>query len=149
MRITSNENEELCKDGDGPQNWSGGDIFLYHNNNHVSTLSNGFNDVPYCVELDPNEFQNSFFRLQSTSLDGVCITGIFLNEVQLFVGKNDDKPSFWMENNQTYCLDDYMVTDELTIKNGTVVSSACKRKLEIYFLISKRNKKVKRANFHY
>lgn len=128
LRITSSENEELCKNDfeNGFKNWSGGEIILNYNNIPVATLQNGFNDFHYCFQSDQDEFQKAFIRLQSTSDDEVCITGLFLNDHQILVGKNNDKKSFWLHQNQTSCSDVYMITDQLTIRNGTVTSSSCK-----------------------
>ena len=126
--MTSSKNENLCKEGFGigPENWAGGNLILNYNNNPVATLQSGFNDFQYCLKLDQAEFENAFFRLQSTSTDEVCITGLFVNDKQLLVGKNADKESFWFRKNQTSCLDDFMSTEQLLIKNGTVAMSSCK-----------------------
>ena len=59
-------------------------------------------------------------QLQQSRWNNVCITGLYMNDEQLFVGKNSNLPSFWMMSNQPLCLDWMMSTPEITIKDGKV-----------------------------
>ena len=61
---------------------------------------------------------NDRFQLESTITNGVCITSLSVDGKQLFVGKNNDKQSFWIDSNQNDCLDDWMGTSQITIQNG-------------------------------
>ena len=76
--------------------------------------------------MDDVDVSNDKFQLQSSSGDGVCITSLSININQLFVGKNNNLPSFWIDGNDHYCLDDFMSTSQITIQNEQVISSLCK-----------------------
>ena len=73
--------------------------------------------------------------MQSTETNGACITSLSMitkfdsqgpNVKQVLVGKNDNLPSFWMDQNDQYCLDNLMSSSQITIQNGQVNSSVCK-----------------------
>ena len=38
----------------------------------------------------------------------VCITGLFFNDNQITVGKEDDQESFWMQTDHTRCDENHM-----------------------------------------
>ena len=40
--------------------------------------------------------------------------------------QNTIRPSFWIDGNDQYCLDDFMSSSQITIQNGQVNSSVCK-----------------------
>ena len=40
-------------------------------------------------------------------------------------GRNHDKKSFWIEKDKSECNNNSMVTSEITIRNGQIISSAC------------------------
>ena len=69
---------------------------------------------------------NDEFQLQSSNTDGACITSLSINGNQLLAGKNNNLQSFWIDANDRYCLDDFMASSQITIKNGQVDSSDCK-----------------------
>ena len=103
-----------------------GGIVLKYNNDLIASLTNGFQDFQYCSKLTSNELEKSYFQLKSTTAYDFRITGLFWNGTKLLVGKNGDNQSFWLNQNKTMCLDNKMITDEITIKNGNVITSSCK-----------------------
>ena len=120
--MTSGYDESLCQHaaaGAGPSNWEGGDMKLKHGFD-VVTLSAGFTNFEHC--FDNVDIDDSII-LESTSEDGGCITGLFSDGNQLLVGKNNDLRSFWIDNNNPYCLDNFMSTSQIVIQNGQVVHS--------------------------
>ena len=73
--------------------------------------------------------------MQSTATNGACITSLSMitkfdsqgpNVKEVLVGKNDNLPSFWMDQNDQYCLDNFMSSSQITIQNERVTSSSCK-----------------------
>ena len=84
-------------------------------------------EFEYCLDMDDIDIANDEFQLQSSSEDGVCITSLSINSNQLFVGKNNNLASFWIDGNDQYCLDDFMSTSQITIQNDQVISSICKQ----------------------
>ena len=128
--MTSSADESLCQRpdfGNGPQLSAGGDIAIKYNAEIVATIPSGFNEFQHCVPLTDVDVVNDEFQLQSTSSDGTCITSLSINENQLLVGKNNDLQSFWIDGNDRYCLNFFMSSSQITIKNGQVDSSDCKR----------------------
>ena len=83
-------------------------------------------EFEYCLDMDDIDLSNDKFQLQSSSADGVCITSLSINSKQLFVGKNNNLPIFWIDGNDQYCLDDFMSSSQITIQNGQIYSSVCK-----------------------
>ena len=127
--MTSSADESLCQrpeNGNGPENSAGGDIAIKYNAEIVATIPSGFNEFEHCVPLTDVDVANDEFQLQSTSSDGTCITSLSVNGDQLLVGKNNDQQSFWIDANGRHCLDDFMSSSQITIKNGQVDSSDCK-----------------------
>ena len=78
---------------------------------------------------------NDIFQLESlascsSGCDGVCITSLSIGGDQVLVGENNNLTSFWIDGDQNYCMDDFMSSPQIQIKNGQVISSKCKdRKL--------------------
>ena len=127
--MTSSNDESLCQHAhpnNGPQHWAGGDIAIKHNGETVATMPQGFGEFEYCLNMDDIDIANDELQLQSSSGDGVCITSLSIDNIPLFVGKNKNLPSFWIDENDQYCLDDFMSTSQITIQNGQVISSLCK-----------------------
>ena len=56
----------------------------------------------------------------------VCISSLWVNNKQIFVGENGDLPYFLFDNDALACGPDKMTTPLLTIQNETVVASRCK-----------------------
>ena len=56
----------------------------------------------------------------------VCISSMFFNNQQVFVGPNNDIPNFSMDGDGLICNDDNVKSSWLTIKNGEVVFAKCK-----------------------
>lgn len=55
----------------------------------------------------------------------MCITELSLNNHKIMTGRNHDKKSFWIEKDKSECNNNSMVTSEITIRNGQIISSAC------------------------
>ena len=77
------------------------------------------------MDMDDVDIVNDEFKVQSSTTDGACITSLSINGKKQFVGKNNDLQSFWIDKNDHYCLDDFMSTSQITIKNGQIHSSDC------------------------
>ena len=122
--MTSSEHESLCQHPiASPSSWAGGPIALRHNGQLVKNIPDGFTEFEQCI--DEVYVADDILQLQSTSTDGVCITGLFINDSQLLVGKNDDLQSFWMDSNELYCQDNFLSATQITIQNGQVSDSTC------------------------
>ena len=129
IRVTSSNDESLCQHvvpAAGPKDWAGGDIAINHNGNTVATMPRGFKEFEYCWNMDVVDVANDKFQLHSSNGDGACITSLSININQLLVGKNSNLPSFWIDGNDQYCLDDFMSSSQITIQNGQISSSVCK-----------------------
>ena len=126
--MTSSNDESLCQHivPNADPNWAESDIVIKHNGVNVTTMPAAFTEFEYCFDMDVIDIANDEFQLQSSSEDGVCITSLSINSNQLFVGKNNNLPSFWIDENDQYCLDDFMSTSQITIQNEQVISSICK-----------------------
>ena len=130
IRVTSSNDESLCQhvlSNAGPNSWAGSDIIIKHNGVNVTTMPAASTGFKYCLDMDDINIANDEFQLQSSSEDGVCITSLSINSNQLFVGKNNNLPSFWIDGNDQYCLNDFMSTSQITIQNDQVISSICKQ----------------------
>ena len=108
--------------------WDGDDITLKQNGNTIATLPAGFKEFNYCLNIDDVDVTNDEFQLQSTGSDGICITSLLINFNPLLVGENNNLQSFWIDSDTPYCSDEYMSSSQITIQNGQVISSTCKRK---------------------
>ena len=112
--------------------WYEGDaIKIKHNGNTIATIPRGFNEFEHCLSLDDVDVTNDEFQLQSTGNDGVCITSLTINDNLLLVGENNNSQNFWVDGDDTYCPGDFMITSQITIRNGQVISSTCKGTLYI------------------
>ena len=127
IRVTSSNDESLCQNviPNGPNSWAGSDIVIKHNGVNVATMPAASTEFEYC--LDDIDIAVDELQLQSSSEDGVCITSLSINSNQLFVGKNNNLTSFWIDGNDQYCLDDFMSTSQITLQNEQVISSICKQ----------------------
>ena len=65
------------------------------------------------------------FNLKLSNKFKLCITGLFINENELHVGKNKDQKSFWMDSDEMFCDVNFMKTDEIVIQNSKIMSSSC------------------------
>ena len=86
----------------------------------------GFREFEYCLNIDVVDVANDEFQLQSTSNNGVCITSLFINRNPMLVGRHNNLPNFWIDGNEPYCLDHFMGSSQITIRNGQVISSTCR-----------------------
>ena len=92
----------------------------------IATIGAGFKQFEQCWNQEDVDTANDEFQLQSSNIDGACITSLSINGNQLLVGKNNDLQSFWIDGDDRYCLDDFMSSSQITIKNEQVDFSDCK-----------------------
>ena len=125
IRLTSGYDESLCqhaRDSAGPNDWRGGEITLRVSlKSGVWTLPAGFTSFEQCIENV--DVANDLILLESRTDDGACITGLFYNNNQLLVGYNNDLRSFWIDGNDQYCLDNFVSTTQIAIRNGRAFHS--------------------------
>ena len=116
--------EKLCTGfGNKAKNWLGGDIYLNQNGRTIATTKYGFLNFEHCV----GAARDDEIQLQASNDDGVCITSLSLNGEQVLVGKNNDLPSFWINQKNPRCFQGrHMTTSQITIKNAEIYSSQCK-----------------------
>ena len=114
--------ETLCSGGGNKaKNWLGGDIYLNQNGRTIASTSYGFLNFEHCF----GAMRDDEFQLQASNDDGVCITSLSFNGKQLLVGKNNDLPSFWMNQRLPKCSNGHMTTPQITFKNDEILSSQC------------------------
>ena len=116
---------------------------IQHNGHTIAALPEGFREFEHCLSLDDVDVANDEFQLQSTSGNGVCITSLSINGNPLLVGGSNNLQNFWIDSNEPYCLDHFMSSSQITIRNGQVISSTCKGSLFIitnYSIVSKISK---------
>ena len=125
--VKSSEQEDLCyHPSASASTWTGDDLNFLVNGELVRTIPGGFTEFEYCQSWDKVDVQNDRFQIQSTTSDGVCITGVTINGKEMLVGKLNDKQSFWIDGDEQDCIDNHMSTPQITFKNGEVLSSYCK-----------------------
>ena len=56
----------------------------------------------------------------------VCISSLYVNGKQVFVGENDDLSEFLLGNDELVCNEKKVTTPLITIQNEKVVASQCK-----------------------
>ena len=104
-------------------NWLGGTIQVKQNGKVIANMGYATKNFEHCVPMSDVDIENDEFSLHATSSDGVCITGLYLNDEQLLVGKDNDLEGFWLDQDQPNCVDGYMSTSHMIIQNGQVVLS--------------------------
>ena len=115
----------------GPSQSHGAEIAFKHNGETIATIPEGFTEFEYCLDAE-NVTMNDIFQLESSAscgyygCDGVCITSLSIGGGQVLVGENNNLPSFWIDRDQNYCMDDFMSSSQIKIRNGQVISSKCK-----------------------
>ena len=60
----------------------------------------------------------------------VCISSLYFNNKQVFVGPNDDLENFSMDQDGLMCNAEKMKTSSISIQNGLVIHSECKGLLD-------------------
>ena len=98
---------------------------VHHKQVVVHTFVAGFTDEKYCLDdIADFDVANDRIELLNSNSDGVsfkseylnssfiifkvCITGLYFNDNQILVGKNNDQESFWMEIDHVRCDEDHM-----------------------------------------
>ena len=61
----------------------------------------------------------------------VCISGLYVNDNQVLVGKNTDQTSFTLDSDNLKCTANRMNTKSLVFQNGEAIESECKGKFPI------------------
>ena len=104
---------------------------MFHNDVEKATLPTRFQDFEYCISKDDVDIENDTFKFLAGGTDGVCIFSLHVDNKQIFVGKNDDLTSFEFDQpdqwKSPFCLENRLVTSSLSIKNGEVIESQCKK----------------------
>ena len=85
----------------------------------------GFRKFEHCMSYDEVDLKNDNFQFISTGDDDVCITELSMNNQKIMIGRNRDRKSFWFEKDKSECNENSMITNDITIRNGVIVSSAC------------------------
>ena len=109
-------------------NWQGGKIFININGLRKKTIPSGFREFEYCLSHNEFDVKNDRFQLKSSNNNDVCIESLHANGTQIFVGTLNNQASFIIKGNENSCGFKKMKTSQITIKNGVVISSKCKRK---------------------
>ena len=103
-----------------------GSIILSVNGERRATIPSGFEEFRYDLFFDDFDVENDQIQLQSTGINGTCITSLKINENQILVGKNKDMSVFWIDGNNNQCTENIMSTSQIIIQNGDIISSECK-----------------------
>jgi len=127
IKMTSSPDPYLC--GQYHAYWSGGAISIKQNGNVIGSMEPGTKDFELCLDYDDVDIENDIFDLASTSDDGVCITSLSIDGTDILVGPNSKQPNFWFDGNENSCTDDFVSTQELIIKNNSVIFSKCPPKI--------------------
>ena len=130
IRMTSSASD-VCAHNDPvvyASNWLGGTIQVKQNGKVIAYMGYATKNFEHCVPMSDVDVENDEFSLHATSSDGVCITGLYLNDKQLLVGKDNDLEGFWLDQDQPFCKDGYMSTSHIIIQNGQVVLSQARFK---------------------
>ena len=61
----------------------------------------------------------------------MCISGLYVNDNQILVGKNTDQTSFTLDSDGLKCTANRMNTKSLVFQNGEATESECKGKFTI------------------
>ena len=130
IRMTSSESD-VCGHPTlaNPVHWAGSTIQIKQNGKVIANMPSAAKDFKHCLPMTDVDIENDEFSLHATTSNGVCITGLYINEEQLLVGKYDDLEGFWLDHDQPNCVDGYMSSSHMIIKNGKVVLSQCKPRL--------------------
>ena len=120
-----------CNDPD----WKGGEIYINVNNIRMQTIPRGFEGTfPFCIVSDKFNVAQAIIQLESSDIDGVCITSLQINNEILLLGKSKSKSEFWIDGNKNECSYNrngaseisVVAAPEISIRNGNVYSSPCK-----------------------
>ena len=106
--------------------WQGDAILLNVNDRFNAIIPSRFTRFELCLPQKDVDVTNDRFQLQSTGDNSACITSFQLNGTQIFLGPEDNQTLFWIDENQSRCDKQQVVTKEITVQNGQVISSECK-----------------------
>lgn len=114
---------------------------MFHNGIEVKIIPSKFSYFKFCFPIADIDFKNDKFKLQSSGQDGVshfsqyindlmslfevCISGLWMNDDQILVGRNKDLPYFVLDSTDNFCTSNKMRTNSITIQNGKVIESQC------------------------
>ena len=89
-------------------------------------LESGFERFQFCRPSAEVDIENDEFQFQSTSGNGVCITSLNINGVDMEFGPEyQERSSFWIDDNNNVCHRDLTSTSQITFKNGAIDSYEC------------------------
>ena len=104
----------------------GSEIDIFKNGDKIGTIHAKFRKFVRCWPLDEIDMKYDNIQLKSTGDDNVCIAELNINNQKIMTGQNKDQQGFWLQKNKSECDDSgQMVTSEITIRDGQVISSAC------------------------
>jgi hypothetical protein len=121
--------------------YSGSEINVFKNGELIDFIPARFSEYENCirnvnVEKDVFELKYTTVNHPKSSVpegtnDGVCVTGVFLNDEPIMVGAGKDQAAFWIENDRNGCsrtersFNEIMSTQNIKFKNGEVIESEC------------------------
>lgn len=87
-----------------------------------------FQEYRYCLSSDQLNVEKDQIRLQSSNADGVCIQSLSVFGKKIRYGVSQDLSRFWIDGNQNSCSIKNMISSQVTIQNGEIISSKCEGK---------------------
>ena len=91
----------------------------------LNLFKSGFASFDHCFWSDQFDKINDRISLENTNNDGACITGVIVDGKQMLFGKNGKLQSFWIDGDQNNCYDNFLGTNQITIKNGLGMFQNC------------------------
>ena len=93
-----------------------------------SIIPSRFKEHRYCLSSNQVNVEKDQIQLQSSSKDGVCIQNLMVFGKKIHYGVSNDLSRFWIDGNHNSCRNDNMVSSQVTIQNGEIISSKCEGK---------------------
>lgn len=108
--------------------WPGGKIFVNVNGVQKGIIPSRFQEYRYCLSSDQVNVEKDQIRLQSSNTNGVCIQSLSVFGKKIRYGVSQDLSRFWIDGNQNSCSIKNMISSQVTIQNGEIISSKCEGK---------------------
>ena len=121
--------------------YQGSEINVYKNGELIDFIPARFSEHEMCirnVNVEKDVFELKYttnHHKKSTAPegvnDGVCVTGLFLNDEPVLVGAGKNQAAFWIEDDRNGCsrtersFNQIMSTQNIKFKNGEVIESEC------------------------
>ena len=114
--------------------YQGSEINVYKNGELIDFIPARFSEYENCirnVNVEKDVFELKYTTANSPKStvppgtnDGVCVTGLFLNDEPVLVGASKNQAAFWIEDDRNGCSR-IMSTQNIKFKNGEVIESEC------------------------